>query len=317
MTLNAVRWALRQEAGSVANKAVLVALAATKLDEHGRRAVPLADLVRETEASPATVKRALAALTDLKLIERVRQVDEHGADLASIYTLNPPKRGAHCGPRGEAHSEPRGGAQSEPRGEAHSEPGRGSPRASPQCINGDLLRKSPETAATASRARGKNRAAEVAKTARLAATEHVIAEWRSSHGEGAYPKQTYIDMTPHVDQLLRDDTAPEIVRAALALWDADPDARHGGLLRHLIPKVIKAARPKQPNQHRSTADERVAQVLALADHHADGTPVTNPNPWGSNAPTAPPDPWDSPRRFQGPPGPQPPNNIRQLPGAAS
>jgi hypothetical protein len=72
-----------------------------------------------------------------------------------------------------------------------------------------------------------------------------------------YPDSTIKDLTRKTAAMLARGDPSELVRRALELWDAKPDAGVG-LLPHLIAEAAKSARPPT-----STADQRVAQAQKL------------------------------------------------------
>ena len=66
------------------------------------------------------------------------------------------------------------------------------------------------------------------------------------------------------------------VAAALDLWDTEPDARHGGLLKHLAAKAIKGSRQKPSQMPRSARGDKARGWLTLGDDLDPQRPTQGP-----------------------------------------
>jgi helix-turn-helix protein len=275
VSVQAVRWAAEQTTGSPMSKLVLYALA-EHANTTGHCHPSLSTLATETEASTSTVKRALSALTEARLISRTPRTRGTGATTSTGYTLALHRSDSTPG-TSAAEVTPSQGA-------AHGEPGTGSERATPRLTVSPYARSTvsyqgePPVEPTTEPSRyGRVRTSGTATPADLAATAvrpdayRLVAAWRERTG-AAYRPTTVRALAKHADTVLRDGGNAEALQAALDEWDRRPDARPG-LLPHLYDDAIKAARlaeqPAARSAPRSARGDKVRGWLALAEQADD------------------------------------------------
>ncbi|WP_131726694.1 hypothetical protein [Mycobacteroides immunogenum] len=89
------------------------------------------------------------------------------------------------------------------------------------------------------------------------------AELVRRHIDPSHPGPTKTALRIQASELIRGGTDPEIVTAALQLWNAKPGIGIGRtILASLVSEVIKSKNPRAARAL-STSDQRVAQVQAL------------------------------------------------------
>jgi len=127
-------WAFEQQAGSLPNKAVLMALAIRHNDETGKCCPSVSKLAEDVEGCNATVRKALKALCAQGLIARKRRRRENGSlgvydytfPLAETSRASQPPLGDSAGNRYElALGPPLRASAQEPGSTTTFEPGRG------------------------------------------------------------------------------------------------------------------------------------------------------------------------------------------------
>ena len=274
MSVAAVRWAAEQTAGGPMPKLVLLVLA-EHADRHGRATTSVATLAGETEASERTVRRALDALADRRLIARARRQRGTGADTSSAYWLNlnhPQATDAEVDtvapPVGGHRDTPAGHSDSPSLSERHPGDVTESPHAdvtvTPQCEPEVLNRKKEPSSVARPRTRGTTTLAELSATAVRPDAYRLVSVWRVDTG-AAYRPATVRALAKHADGILRDGGDPAAVRTALDAWHRRPDARPG-LLPHLYDDAVKARHHTGPVPARelSPRDAKAAGWFALA-----------------------------------------------------
>lgn len=272
MSVLALRWAAEQTAGGPMRKLVLYALA-EHADTSGRCHPSLSTLASETEASVATVKRALVVLVDIGLVTRTPRSRGTGATTSTGYTLALSNRKpddeqgsqrATGDQRAQNHS-----PQSEPGGSAQGATPRRS--MSPHAWRTVSQESEPPVEPTTepksglrARTRGTTTPAELAATAVRPDAYRLVSAWRTETGV-AYRPATVRALAKHADGILRDGGDPTAVRAALDAWHRRPDARPG-LLPHLYDDAVKARHhPGRPaTGGLSPRDAKAAGWFALA-----------------------------------------------------
>lgn len=276
MSVVAVRWAAEQTTGGPMPKLVLLVLA-EHADTFGHCHPSLSTLASETEASVATVKRALTALVDLRLVARTPRTRGTGATTSTGYALALPKQKPDND--GEQGSQRATGDRLTPsRPPAQSEPGGSSQGATP------WLTVSPHAWLTVSqegeppvepttepksgsraRARGTTTTVvELSATAVRPDAYRLVSAWRTETGV-AYRPATLRALAKHADGILRDGGDSAAVRAALDEWHRRPDARPG-LLPYLYDDAVKARHNSERTAAggMSTRDAKAAGWFALA-----------------------------------------------------
>jgi hypothetical protein len=270
----ALRWAAEQTAGGPMRKLVLYALA-EHADTSGRCHPSLSTLASETEASVATVKRALVALVDVGLVTRTPRSRGTGATTSTGYTLALSNRKPdNDGEQGSQRATGDRRAQSRPN---QSEPGDSSRGATPRrSVSPHAWRTvsqegeppvepttEPKSAARP-RTRGTTTVAELSATAVRPDAYRLVSAWRTETGV-AYRPATVRALAKHADGILRDGGDPAAVRAALDEWHRRPDARPG-LLPHLYDDAVKARHNlgRTPAGGMSPRDAKAAGWFALA-----------------------------------------------------
>ncbi|WP_424183832.1 helix-turn-helix domain-containing protein [Actinokineospora sp. G85] len=251
-------------------KLVLYALA-DHANRDGRATTSIRTLARETEASERTVRRALDALAERRLIGRARRQRGTGADTSNEYRL-----ALDSHPRPDTVTPaPSGHTDSPPVSELHprtvtATPHAGdtaTPQGEPELQN---RRKEPSRPAR-SPARSPATLADLSASAVRPDAYRLVSTWREQTGT-AYRPATVRALARHVDDVLRDGGDPTAVRAALDEWHRRPDARPG-LLPHLYDDAIKAAARPRPQTAtptgRTTRGDKVRGWLALADDQAE------------------------------------------------
>jgi hypothetical protein len=281
----AVRWAAEQTADGPMRKLVLYALA-EHADTSGRCYPSLSTLASETEASVATVKRALAALVDLRLVTRTPRSRGTGATTSTGYTLALPHRKPDND--GEQGAQRATGDQSTPsHTPAHRAPGGSAQGATPRLsVSPHAWRTvsqeseppvEPTTepkSGTRTRTRGTTTPAELAATAVRPDAYRLVSAWRTETGV-PYRPATIRALAKHADGILRDGGDPAAVQAALDEWNRRPDARPG-LLPHLYDDAVKARHNpgRTPAGGLSPRDAKAAGWFALAAEFAAEDPDT-------------------------------------------
>ncbi len=104
----------------------------------------------------------------------------------------------------------------------------------------DLSRTHPHT-------RANNTPTEPATTAIHPQTYQLITAWRITHNP-PYRPQTYRALAKHADTLLTNGAPPDLIQAALKLWDTRDNAQPG-LLPHLYDDALKTHRAAVTAQH--------------------------------------------------------------------
>ncbi|MEU4444876.1 helix-turn-helix domain-containing protein [Actinosynnema sp. NPDC050801] len=282
MSVHALRWAAEQTAGGPMPKLVLYALA-EHANRDGRTTTSVATLARETEASERTVRRALDALAERRLIGRARRQRGTGADTSNEYrlALDSHPRPDTVTPAPGGHSDSPPVSQRHPRtvtATAHAGD-TATPQGEPELLNRTTepsrlahagTRSSAHARTARTPARGSTTLADLSANAVRPDAYRLVSAWRTDTG-AAYRPQTVRALARHVDDVLRDGGDPTAVRAALDEWHRRPDARPG-LLPHLYDDAVKAtARPRRQAvtpTGRATRGDKVRGWLALADDQA-------------------------------------------------
>ncbi|WP_158852812.1 helix-turn-helix domain-containing protein [Saccharothrix deserti] len=274
MSVVAVRWAAEQTAGGPMPKLVLYALA-EHANRDGRATTSVATLARETEASERTVRRALDALAERRLIGRARRQRGTGADTSNEYRLALDDHPRSAAPVGQ-NDTPGGHSDSPPVPERHPRTvtatahagDTATPQGEPELLNRTT---EPKSSAARPRTRGTTTLVDLSASAVRPDAYRLVSTWRADTG-AAYRPQTVRALARHVDAVLRDGGDPTALRAALDEWHRRPDARPG-LLPHLYDDAVKAAaaarRPPSPSTGRATRGDKVRGWLALADDQVD------------------------------------------------
>ena len=98
MSIQALAWALSTETGSPSRKAVLLALADRYNEDEAAAWPSIGWIARATELHPSTVRRAIADLLDLGLLEPVGWAGIRPDRMTKRYRLvipNPERTGSH------------------------------------------------------------------------------------------------------------------------------------------------------------------------------------------------------------------------------
>lgn len=285
MSVVAVRWAAEQTAGGPMPKLVLYALA-EHANRDGRATTSVATLARETEASERTVRRALDALAERRLIGRARRQRGSGADTSNEYRLalddRPAPGTVTPAPVGQSDT-PGGHSDSPPVSERHPRTvtatahagDTATPQGEPELLNRTT---EPKSSVARPRTRGTTTVVDLSASAVRPDAYRLVSTWRTDTG-AAYRPQTVRALARHVDDVLRDGGDPTALCAALDEWHRRPDARPG-LLPHLYDDAVKAAaaarRPPSPSTGRATRGDKVRGWLALADDQVDPVELDRP-----------------------------------------
>jgi hypothetical protein len=229
------------------------------------------------------VKRALAALVELKLVIRRPRTRGTGATTSTGYTLALPNRKPNKdGEQGSQRATGDRLTPSHPPAQAaQCEPGGSSPGATPPLSVSPYAwltvsqegeppvepTTEPKSSGTRAGTRGTTTVAELSATAVRPDAYRLVSAWRTETGV-AYRPATVRALAKHADGILRDGGDPAAVRAALDAWHRRPDARPG-LLPHLYDDAVKARqRPAQTAGGLSTRDAKAAGWFALAAEFA-------------------------------------------------